>query len=33
MKAHHRWMVAGLVVALIAWLAWSVLLTQSDLQP
>jgi hypothetical protein len=30
MKRHHKILVAGVLVLLVGWLAWSVLLTESD---
>ena len=30
MKRHHKILVAGVLVLLAGWLAWSVLLTESD---
>jgi hypothetical protein len=33
MKRHHKILVVGVIILLAGWLAWSVLLTESDLPP
>jgi hypothetical protein len=31
MKRHHKILVVGVLILLVGWLAWSVLLTESDM--
>ncbi len=34
MKRHHKWLIAiGLLVAIGAWLAWTLLTAESDIKP
>jgi hypothetical protein len=33
MKRHHKLIVGGIVLFLAGWLAWSVLLTESEVAP